>query len=94
MLGNSKSGEGNFMGVRFPLPAPSNLFICNMLQGREVLEENPSGQIRTLRIQPIFNCLPYSKYGSGTAIYMHCHLYIDCPNIPLFTECAADKWSA
>ena len=26
------------MGVRFPLPAPSNLFICNVLQGQEVLK--------------------------------------------------------
>jgi hypothetical protein len=39
---DSKSAEGNLVGVRPPLPAPSNLFICNMLQGREVLEENPS----------------------------------------------------
>jgi len=30
------------MGVRFPLPAPSNLFVCNMLQGREVSEAGPS----------------------------------------------------
>jgi hypothetical protein len=73
------------MGFQFPLPAPSNLLIWNMLQGREVLEENPSGyKYSTLRIQPIFNCLPYSTYGSGTAIYMHRHLYIDGPNIRLF----------
>jgi hypothetical protein len=70
-MGNSKSGEGNSMGVRFPLPAPSNLFICNMLQGGKCWKRIPPVQIRYTAYPSYFNCLPYSNYGSGTAIYMH-----------------------
>jgi hypothetical protein len=76
------------MGVRFPLPASSNLFVCNMLQGREV---SKSGSLRsnTLHIQLIFNALRFPKYGLGGS-----HLYIDCSYIRSITECAADKVSA
>jgi hypothetical protein len=34
------------MGVRFPLPSPHNLFICNILQGREVSDAISSVLIR------------------------------------------------
>ena len=87
--GDSKSGEGDFMGVRFPLPAPSNLFVCNMLQGRELSEAILRYKYGTLRIQFIFNTLRFSKYGLGAAIYIYL-----CPYIRSITECAADNRSA
>ena len=80
------------MGVRFPLPAPSNLFICNMLQGREVLEENPCGT-NTVHSYPAY----FQSFTVSELWFGHCHLnalppiYIDCPNIRLFTVCAADN---
>jgi hypothetical protein len=42
------------MGIRFPLPAPSNLFVCNMLQGREVSKWIPPVQIRYTAHQAYF----------------------------------------
>jgi hypothetical protein len=45
-MGNSKSAEGNLVGVRPPLPAPPKSFTCNMLQGTEVSEADPPVQIR------------------------------------------------
>ena len=43
------------MGVRFPLPEPSNLFVCNMLQGREVSEADPSGTNTVHRASSLFS---------------------------------------
>ena len=86
---DSKSAEGNLVGVRPPLPAPSNLFVCNMLQGREVSEAIPRYKYGTLRIQFIFNTLRFSKCWLGRR-----HRYIDCPYIRSITESAADKVSA
>jgi len=56
------------MGVRFPLPAPSNLFVSNMLQGREVSEANPPVQIRYTAHPIYFQWFTVSKYDFGVAI--------------------------
>jgi hypothetical protein len=87
--GNSKSVGSNSMGVRFPLPAPSNLFVCNMLQGREVSEADPPVQIRYTAHPIYFQYLTVFEVWLGRS-----HLYIDCPYIRSITECAADKVSA
>jgi hypothetical protein len=77
------------MGVRFPLPAPSNLFVYNMLQGREVSEADPPVQMRYTAHPIYFQYLMVFEVWLGRS-----HLYIDCPYIRSITECAADKWSA
>ncbi len=78
------------MGVRFPLPAPSNLFVCNMLQGREVPEGDP------LRYKYQYTEHPaYFQYFTVFEVWLGgSHLYIDCPYIRSITECAADNRSA
>jgi hypothetical protein len=77
------------MGVRFPLPAPLNLFVCKMLPGREVAEADPPVQIRYTAHPIYFQYLTgFRSYGLGAAIY------IDCPYIRSITECAAHKWSS
>ena len=86
---DSKSVGSNSMGVRFPLPASSNLFVCNMLQGREVSEADPPVQIRYTAHPIYFQYLTVFEVWLGRS-----HLYIDCPYIRSITECAADNRSA
>jgi hypothetical protein len=47
------------MGVRFPLPAPTNVFICNTLQGREVETPFFPVQIRYTAYLPYIQQLAY-----------------------------------
>ena len=86
---DSKSADRKVVGVRPPLPAPTNLFFCNMLQGREVSEPDPPVQIRYTAHPIYFQYLTVLELWLGRS-----HLYIDCPYIRSITECAADKWSA
>jgi hypothetical protein len=44
--GNSKFVGGDSRGIRFPLPAPHNSFICNILQGGETSDAFSSVQTR------------------------------------------------
>jgi hypothetical protein len=88
--GNSKSVGSNSMGVRFPLPAPSNVFVCNRLQGREVSEADPSGTNTVHCASKLFSTL----YGFRSMARGQPPIYIDCRYIRSITECAADKWSA
>jgi hypothetical protein len=55
------------MGVRFPLPAPSKLFICSGLQGREASEAFPAVQIRYseyLLYFQHFHCSKHPRFAS------------------------------
>ena|SRR5438552_3416317 len=81
---DSKSVGSNSMGVRFPLPAPPNLFVCNMLQGREEPEADPSGTNTVHCASSRFSIV----YGFRN-MARDSHLYIDCPRVRSIMECAA-----
>ena len=71
-FGNSKSVGGNSMGVRFPLPAPSILFIFSDLRGAAVNFSDTSGtKLGTVHILCIFNRLRISgTYPSPATLYI------------------------
>ena len=54
-----------------------------------MLEENPPVEIQYTAYPAYFQLFTEFELWFG-----HCHLYINCPNIRLFTECAADNRSA
>ncbi len=60
---DSKSAEGNLVGVRPPLPAPSNLFICNALRVVGRLCQSFGYNYGLARILFIFNILANYRYS-------------------------------
>jgi len=82
------------MGVRFPLPAPSNLFICNTLREGKCRRGGLRYKYGTESIVFIFNSLLFSK-----VLLEDRHLYTDISIIDskrlaivyVTTECTADN---
>jgi hypothetical protein len=78
------------MGVRFPLPAPSNLLIYNSLRLVGRLWES-------LGVQLLYSAYPVYLQCFSNAMYFafSSTLYIaSWLTLRQITECAADKWSA
>jgi hypothetical protein len=86
---DSKSVGSNSMGVRFPLPAPSILFVFSSFAGAVLARSDTSGtNTGTVRILPIFNRL---KISGAHSWQQYIYSYACLRSI---TECAADKVSA
>jgi hypothetical protein len=87
----SKSVGSNSMEVDSPSPAPSNLFVCHMLQGREVSKADPSGTNTVHCASRLFS-IPYTL---RIAVWRRPYLYrIDNRHLCSITACAADNRSA